>query len=233
MLGHIVFVTQKGRRPVLVKETVHGLTLLRAAVPALPGASPGSLRRRIGRAAKLLHQAGVHRVLAPTDFSWWAVLGEWDLLPVDIVPCCQALASRLALASLERRGTTPDKATVALRGSRVSRPFFQAAMELAPLVRGMVIASPNGGEALSAYLRREYGVPILEEGPSLVPSLTVEFSPLPGGLGERLVVHGPPALRGIKVELTEGAWPADFAPLPLAAALWEEGHLSLTDLFCT
>ena len=230
VLGHVVLVEQKGGKPRAEVERVRGLTLLRLEVPLPPGSGEGTVRRRLGRGARLLRREGVRRVLVEEGFPWWDLLREWELLPVDPAPLCEALASALALAALGRRGIAPGRATVALRGNRVSRPFFQAAMELAPLVRTLTVVSPNGGEALAAYLRREYGVPVLEEGAGPGPDLTLEFSISKGGEEERLVLHGSPNLQGLRLEPPEGAWPPGFETLPLAAALWEVGALSLNDM---
>lgn len=232
MLGHMVYTEQKGRKPEVELERVRGLSFLRASIPAPAGTSAAALRRRVVRAARLLHKAGVRRVLTTGGFAHWDVLREWELARVDTAPFCQALAARLALAALERMDVPPGTATVALRGGRVSRPFFQAAMELAPAVRALVVTSPNGGEALSAYLRREYGVPVLEECPGAAAHLTLEFSILKGGAGECITLHGAPDLGAVRVEPLEGEWPADFEPLPLAAALWEAGSMALGDFVC-
>lgn len=233
MLGHILPMERKGRRAYIEPERVCGLTLLRAEVPVAPGVRESAVRRRVEHAARLLERAGARRVLVPEDFAWWEELRRQGLLPVDPAPLCALLASRLALAALERRGIPPGRAVVALRGGRVSRPFFQAAAELAGVVRGVAVSSPNGGEALSAHLRQEYGVPVLEDGPGFSADLTLEFSPSPAaGRGETLILHGRPDLKGLGVYRRDGDWPPGFEALPLAAALWEAGTLSLNDLFC-
>ncbi|SBW06817.1 conserved hypothetical protein [uncultured Eubacteriales bacterium] len=233
MLGHILLMERKGRKADVGPERVYGLTLLCSEVPIPAGAREGTVRRRVERSARLLERAGVRRVLAPEGFVWWEALRASGLLPVDPAPLCASLASRLALAALERRGVPPGKAVVSLRGGRVSRPFFQAAEELAGAVRGVAVSSPNGGEALSAHLRQEYGVPALEEGPGAEADLTLEFSPSSAAGGvETLILHGRPDLKGLGIYHREGDWPPGFEPLPLAAALWETGGLSLNDLFC-
>ncbi len=232
MLGHILTVERKGRRAYIEQEQVCGLTLLRAEVPVAPGARESAVRRRVERAARLLERAGTRRVLVPEGFAWWDTLRRQELLPVDPAPLCALLAAPLALAALERRGIPRGRAVVALQGGRVSRPFFQAAAALAGAVRGVAIISPNGGEALSAHLRQEYGVPALEDTPGFAADLTIEFSPSPGGRGEALILHGRPDLKGLGVCRREGDWPPGFEPLPLAAALWEAGVLSADDLIC-
>lgn len=232
MLGHIRFVEERGRRPKLEHRQVWGMTVLGASIPLLPGAGAGTLARRVDKAARLLAKQGVRRVLTPQDFSRCDLLRQRGLVGVDPAPLCAALCAPIALAALERRELSPHRATVALRGNRVSRPFFQAALALAPLVRGIIVTSPNGGEALSAHLRREFGVPVLEEGPGTVADLTVAFSPLPGEREGAVLLYGKPELRGVTVMPREGEWPDQFDVLPLAAALWEAGVISLEELLC-
>ena len=125
MLGHIIIIEEKGRTPVLEREIVLGLPLLRASVPAPEGARPRAVERRVGKAARALAAEGVRRVLTEADFPWRPVLGQWGLRDVDPEALCQAMAAPLALAALEKRGVDPARATVALRGNRVSRPFFR------------------------------------------------------------------------------------------------------------
>lgn len=232
MLGHIVLIQGKGWRPTVEVETVRGLPVLCARIPVKAGIREHAIRCRILRAVRLLRRAGIRRVLSDEGFMWWTFLREWELLPMDVEAFCQRLASRLALAALARKGVSPAQAIVALRGNRVSRPFFQAAMELAPVVRAMAVTSPNGGEALSAYLRQEYGVPVLEEGVGATADLTLEFSFLQGGTDERLILYGDVELNGVEVIPEEGNWPSEFAPLPLAAALWESGIMNLGKFIC-
>lgn len=233
MLGHILLMERKGRKADIMPERVYGLTLLCSQVPTPAGTREGAVRHRVERSARVLERAGVSRVLAPEGFAWWDALRASGLLPVDPAPLCASLASRLALAALERRGVPPGKAVVALRGGRVSRPFFQAAEELASAVRGVAVSSPNGGEALSAHLRQEYGMPVLEEGPGAEADLTLEFSRISAAAGgETLILYGRPDLKGLGVYHRDGDWPSGFESLPLAAALWEAGELSLNDLFC-
>lgn len=228
MLGHIIIIEEKGRTPVLERETVLGLPLLRASVPAPEGARPRAVERRVGKAARALAAEGVRRVLTEADFPWRPVLGQWGLRDVDPEALCQAMAAPLALAALEKRGVDPARATVALRGNRVSRPFFQAAVQLCARVRGLVVEAPSGGGALADHLRREYGVPVLEEGRG---ELTVGFSQS-GGDGEtQLRLYGPePDLLGMALGLTEKRLPPEFDTLPLLAALWEEGRISQDEL---
>ncbi len=96
------------------------------------------------------------------------------------------MAGELALTALERDGCPLERAVVALRGGRVSRPFFQTAVALCARVRGVVVYAPTGGAELADYLRREYGLPVLERER---PNLTLEFSPVQAE-GESGRAHG-------------------------------------------
>lgn len=232
MLGHILFVEERGRRPRLEQSKVSGMAVLRVEIPHLSETGERAIGHRVDKAAKLLVKQGVRRVLTPQDFSQWEILRQRGLVGVEAATLCTMLAAPIAIAALGRKGIDPRRSTVALRGNRVSRPFFQAAGALAPQVRGVVIHSPNGGEALSAHLRREYGVPILEEGAGTEIDLTIAFSPLAGGREDAIKLYGKPELQGVKVLPQEGEWPDQFDALPLAAALWEAGALSLSDLMC-
>ncbi len=228
MLGHILFVEERGRRPRVEVRRVRGMSVLTALVPTRDGPGSKALAYRVDKAARLLVKQGVRRALVPQDFAHWGALRSRGIAGVDPTPLCAALAPSLALAALPRLDLSPHQVTVALRGGRVSRPFFQAALALAPLVRGVVISSPNGGEALSAHLREEFGVPILEEWGEA--DLTVDFTPMPGGAGRTMKLYGEPDLLGVELFLREGDWPEQFEVLPLAAALWEGGCLALDDL---
>lgn len=228
MLGHIVLVEEKGRRPVRTREEVMGLGFCKMAVPVSPGLSAWRVERRLEKAARMLEAAGVRRVLAAPGFPGWPRLALHGLLAVDVAPFCQAMAAPLALAALERRGCKPEGAVAALRGSRVTRPFFQCAEALCRRVKGLTVSAPSGGEALALYLRREYGVAVLEEGAA---DLTVAFSPEEEEAKEVLALYGPqPDLLGLSFALRDTELPGSFEPLPLLAALWEEGRLTPEEL---
>lgn len=232
MLGHIRLTGERGRRPVLEHRRVMGMTVLEASIPLPPGTKERAICRRVDKAARLLFREGVRRVLVPEGFDRWEILHARGLGRVEAAPLCQTLAAPLALAALERMGIAAGHATVVLRGNRVSRPFFQAAETLAAEVRGVAVSSPNGGEALSAHLRGEYGVPILEEGPGARADLILDFSLMPAGGTAALLLHGRPELGGVMVQWKEGTWPDGFEVLPLATALWEAGLLYPDDLIC-
>lgn len=224
MLGHIVLTEERGSRPVQEREEVLGLSVCRVTVPAPASLNGWRLNRRLEKAARMLEQAGIRRVLAAPGFPGWPRLSARGILGVETAPFCQAMAAPLVLAALERRGTAPERAVVALRGNRVTRSFFQAAEALCPRVRALTVCAPSGGEALATYLRREYGVAVLERGTA---DLTVCFSQEEGGMeGALMLCSSWPELLNLSITLKDAALPACFEPLPLLAALWEEGRIT-------
>lgn len=229
MVGHILPVEEKGRRPWLERAEVLGQGVLRACVPLPPGTRERAVRRRVDQAAWLLRDSGVCRVLTPPDFPWWSILKEEGLMGVDPEPLVQAMAAPLVLADLARRGAAPGCATVALRGGRVSRAMLRAAEELCPHVRALVVTAADG-ENLRAYLRREYGVPVVEDGPGITADAQAHFSP--GFVREHsLELYGPGlALWGLEIWPAGEAVPPGFDPLPFFAFLWEAGQLPVSHL---
>ncbi|MEG2120391.1 MAG: hypothetical protein RRY53_08520, partial [Pseudoflavonifractor sp.] len=136
-----------------------------------------------------------------------------------------------ALGLLAAKHVPPERATVALQGNRVTRPFFGAALDLAPRVRALTISAPVGGSELAAHLNAACGLPVLEENPGLPPDAVLQFSPLPHGEADTLVLCDPgPQLAGLHLRPSWRTLPEHFAELPLLAALWEEGGLPSGEL---
>ena len=77
--------------------------------------------RRLRRAGTDLRRAGVLRVLVPRGFQGWGLWEGLGLRRIETEHFLRAQALPLALGALERRGTAPDRATVALRGGRADR----------------------------------------------------------------------------------------------------------------
>ena len=205
MVGWLVREDRRGRRPVLERTQLAGMTVLRAGVPAPDALAQRKLERRLERAAELLCRAGVRRGLAQEGFAGWPLLEAAGLQRVSAAALCQALAAPLALAALKRQGIAPGQAAVSLAGTRVNRPLFQAAEQLCRHVRTLIVDAPAGGRELAGYLRCAYGAPVVE--PGAVPDL--------GALA-----LGPPP--GLECRTAEG--------LPLLALLWEEGRLDLANI---
>ncbi len=184
--------------------------------------------RRLRRAGTDLRRAGVLRVLVPRGFQGWGLWEGLGLRRIETEHFLRAQALPLALGALERRGTAPDRATVALRGGRADREMARAAVSLCRQVRHLVIDAP-GGEALAGWLRRELGVPILprqEEG-----ELALCFAPNCRRGGETaLELYGAtPDLGGLALAAPALAG-EDRDDLPLLAALWEGGKLTQKEI---
>lgn len=209
-------------------EYLYGLPILRTR--ADPEGWLGA--RRLRRAGRALRRGGALRALTPAGFEHWDLLAEYGLLPVDPVAFLRAQSAPLALGALERQGVAPDRATVALRGLRADREMARAAAELCPRVRRLVVSAPRGGDELAAWLRREFGVPILPAGEGA--QVALRFHPAGAGEAERtLELYGPaPDLSGLIVA-APGLAEEDRTHLPVLAALWEGGRLGGEDVKIT
>lgn len=221
MIGHIVPGPGRAMRVRLFQTRVLEMPVLRAEAPG------GMLKpRHARRAAQALRKKGVRRVLVPPDFPFWDEVARKGLQPVETGDFCRSLACPIALAALAGAGVRPQEAAVVFRGERVTRSMRMAALALCPQVKHLLIAAPAGGEALRAELRREYGVPALEDSPARRPDLSVLFTP-GSGRGEQIAdLSGPaPALERFTFSTADGALPEDCEALPLLCALWETGRL--------
>lgn len=226
MIGQLV-VTPGGRGR-LEPGRLYGLSVLRGAVD--PSGFWGE--RRLRRAGKGLRRGGVLRVLVPGDFDCWPALVPFGLRPVEVDAFVRKQSVPLTLELLERRGLAPDRATVALRGLRADRDMVRTAEQLCRRVRRLVVDAPRGGEELAAWLRREFGVPVLPPGEGCHAAL--RFHPdCPREEGAVLELYGPrPRLAGLTLSaprLGEG----DREDLPLLSALWEGGKLGPDDIKIT
>lgn len=204
-------------RVVLETTQVLGLTVLRAQIP-----SGGRWeKQRLGRAARLMSRQGVRRVLVPRNFAGWDVLARWELTGVDVLPLYRALADRLVLAELERRGVDLQRACVALRGDAVDGEMARAARLLCPRVLALDIQVKRGGEQLTRELYRQFGAAPRHVG-------TADLSVYFGGTGQEgaLVLCGPaPELLGLELDVPGLTIPEETQPMPLLAALWRAGRV--------
>lgn len=227
MVGHLVLDREKkGWRSHLEREAALGLPLLRAAVPAPPGLREKALSRRVYRAGEKLWEQGVNRVLVDADFppALWGPLREAGLAPMETETLCREAAEPLTLALLERMGLDPAKATVCLAGSCALGAVQNAAEALARRVGRLVIDCPGRGSVLPLWLHQEFGLPLIEPG-SVRPDVTVAFSQEKEE-GAALRLYGvEPGLGGLRLVPAEGGLPEGFDPLPLMAALRENGCL--------
>ena len=180
--------------------------------------------RRLRKAGRALRRGGALRMLTPQGFSRWDLMGECGLAPVDPSPFLRAQSLPLALGALERQGSAPDRASVALRGLRADREMARAAAALCPRVRHLVISAPRGGRELALWLRREFGIPVLPESEEAQVALCFH----PAGQGTervKLELYGAaPDLAGLTLTAPALA-EADRSNLLLLTALWEGGRL--------
>lgn len=221
MLGQLVFDGGRGgpRRALL-----YGLPVLRCQ--ADPEGFWGE--RRLKRAGRSLCAGGAVRALVPAGFDRWPLLLKLGLRPVDPGAFLRAQAAPLAASLLERQGLAPDRATVALRGRRADGEMLRAALALCPRVRRLTISAPQGGEELAAWLRREYGLPILPADAPAQAALLLQPGTEPEDANPcpALTLFGPePDLAGLRLSAPDLA-PTDWEDLPLLSALWEGGRLA-------
>lgn len=228
MLGQLVFDGGRGgpRRALL-----YGLPVLRCQ--ADPEGFWGE--RRLKRAGRSLCAGGAVRALVPAGFDRWPLLLKLGLRPVDPGAFLRAQAAPLTATLLEHQGLSPDRATVALRGRRADGEMLRAALALCPRVRRLTISAPRGGEQLAAWLRREYGLPILPADAPAQAALLLQPGTEPGDAGPcpALTLFGPePDLAGLRLSAPDLA-PTDREDLPLLSALWEGGRLGPEQLKIT
>lgn len=228
VLGQLVF---DGGRGGPQRALLYGLPVLRCQ--ADPEGFWGE--RRLKRAGRSLYSGGVVRALVPPGFDRWPLLLALGLRPMDPGPFLRAHAAPLTASLLERQGLAPDRATVALRGQRADGAMLRAALALCPRVRRLTISAPRGGEELAAWLRREYGLPILPADAPAQAALLLQPGTEPEDANPcpALTLFGPePDLAGLRLSAPDLA-PTDREDLPLLSALWEGGRLGPEQLKIT
>ena len=178
-------------------------------------------KRRAARAERLLIRQGIRRRLPVRTATEWKV----SLPPVEPRSLYRALAAELALAILKRNGIRPEESTVALVGDAVDGDMAAAARNLCPQVRTLLIRANYGGGRLAQLLYREFGAAAVADGRA---DVRVRFSgaPQPG----ELVLCDRPQLLGLEPELPETVFPEQLEPLPLIAALWQSGRITVKEL---
>ena len=218
MLGALVY-EERGKGRLRLGER-YGLPVLE--IPLRPGG--WRERGRVRAAARRLGRQGVVRVLAPTEFPHWNLLRDRGIRPVDPLPFLRFYAGELALAALRREGVPPQQGAVALRGRRVDRDMVRAAEFLCPCVRELAVSAPYGGEELTAWLRREYGVPVRPDGAGIWTAVRFDETACRDGRRVLSLYDSCPDLAGIR-PAAAGLADGDREDLPLMAALWETGKL--------
>ena len=225
MVGRLVLVREKGRRP--LEETELGpLRVLRAAVSGPEGLAPWRLRRRIRRAERALARAGAGRVILGADFPCGERLTL--LRPVDPLPLWRGAADALALGALEAEGVDRRRGRVALSAPRLCAELERTAERLCPLVRGLLIDAP-GGEDYARYLQARWGLPVTP--PAAGADVTAAFGPGGGRWGRTLELYAGGTLNGLALRAEGLELPEDCADQVLAL-LWERGELRRENLRC-
>lgn len=219
MLGLLCWNEERAIR--LERAQMLGLSVLRVSF------APGGRweKQRLSRVARMLAGQGVRRVLVPPGFDRWQMLNRRGLTGVDPLPLYRAMADRLVLAELERRGVEAHKACVALRGECVDGDLVRAAYLLCPRVRTLLIQVEWGGEKLTRDLYREFGA---GEPSCTRADVAVRFSGK--GQGGELVLCGKPELPGLELEVPGLTVPEGAELLPLLTALWQAGVLHTKQL---
>ncbi len=209
MLG---WVTEgEGKRAKPKATQLLGLPLWKLELP-VPGRS---WEKRAAKGLRLLAAQRVTRVLTAPDCPHWSMLRQYGFRPVETRALRGALLPDWVARVMAARGIEPRRAVVCLRGGRETPDMERSAHRLCPLVRGLIIDVPGGGE-LAARLRREYGVPILPAG-SVWADLTIRFEEGPVLEGAAFAWKGHPM-------------PQDCEVLPLLSALWECGRVKREDI---
>lgn len=209
MLGRVRW--GEGRKVRLENKRLLGLPLLTLE---LPDRTRGQ-ERRLNKGARLLLEHRVTRVLMPPRFEGWPILLRYGLRQVDTQALRCALAPAWVKAALAARGVSPERAVLALEGTRESCEMERVARDLCTLVRNLVIDVPGGG-TLAARLRREYGLPVLP-AQAVRAELTLRFD-------------SGPVLEGAEFVLDQVDLPRDCEILPLLSALWENGRIKTEEI---
>ena len=109
------------------------------------------------RAARILRKNGVTEAVFPRNFPDAAHFAARGIVPVDVRPLREAAAASLIRCALAQWGIAPQKATVALCASRVTRAYMTAAEQLAGDTRYLQLCAGEGAWELSLALRRRFG----------------------------------------------------------------------------
>ena len=212
MIGQLVWTGERRLWIRLKRETVCGISILRAELPGAP--EDLSAPRRRERGLWLLEREGCRRLMEGVDSA--------ELPSVSTRPLWQSVAAPLTLSFFQKHGQRPERARVALEGDRVTRPLFTACCQLITAVRSISLSQCHGSEELAWWLERQYGVPVTSGG----GDVTVRFIPGPGAAGACLPLgEEAPSLPDFTLDLKDAVLPEDYPRLPLMTVLLEEGRI--------
>lgn len=111
----------------------------------------------VRRAARILRKNGVTEAVFPRDFPDAAHFAARGIAPVDVRPLREEAAASLIRCALAQREIAPQRATVALCASRVTRAYMAAAEQLASDTRYLQICAGEGAWELSLALLGRFG----------------------------------------------------------------------------
>lgn len=119
-------------------------------------------KKRLKKAAKMMHKAGVRRVLFPEGFSDAELFGAFGITAADGGYLRAMTAAEIARRVVAEHGLNPREICVGISGEHMGADVRKALMSLALGVRYTVLDLPGGGEEACSVLRREYGISVLK-----------------------------------------------------------------------
>ena len=165
MMGLIVWQQPgagKRLRTVTAQETaILRVPFLQVEVVRGPRTRPGTLERRMIRAAQKLCQAGVRYTVLPADYppSQWPQ--RHGVGVVSTLSLRRSLAVELVRRITAERGLPPGSVRIAVTAGQMTGELVKTVTELTLGYRYVMLDVPYGGEELCRRLRREYGVSLL------------------------------------------------------------------------
>lgn len=165
MMGLIVWQQPgagKRLRTVTAQETaILRVPFLQVEVVRGPRTRPGTLERRMIRAAQKLRQAGVRYTVLPADYppSQWPQ--RHGVGVVSTLSLRRSLAVELVRRITAERGLPPGSVRLAVTAGQMTGELVKTVTELTLGYRYVMLDAPYGGEELCRRLRREYGVSLL------------------------------------------------------------------------
>lgn len=165
MMGLIVWQQPgagKRLRTVTAQETaILRVPFLQVEVVRGPRTRPGTLERRMIRAAQKLRQAGVRYTVLPADYppSRWPQ--RHGVGVVSTLSLRRSLAVELVRRITAERGLPPGSVRIAVTAGQMTGELVKTVTELILGYRYVMLDVPYGGEELCRRLRREYGVSLL------------------------------------------------------------------------
>lgn len=212
MVGYYRF-TGGRSKSLLLAHTVLGMTVLEARIPGKPDGY--FAKRRILRALDRLESAGCGRLLISCPLR-----PEFPVITTRSL--WQSMAAPVAIAALRSQGKDPLRCVVGIQADRPSRSVIRACVALSREVRALAL-SRRAERLLGWKLEQTFGVPLVSGGEDVTLSFLPGVStPERFALGEQN-----PVIPGFTLAVPDLELPEGCPPLPLLAALLEQGRLPL------